>query len=224
MKIFFFIIVLFLLFSCTKNYREGKPNAVSSKQLSQKEIANRSALILDPIDYVRWVNEKENNLVFQKSIDNIQFSILFKPIDYIICKELRKDQISEAEYENIKSQLGDLQYFDLRVKVNGFNEEFLKYNLSSSSDYDRKVNYCAFQMQSDIKIVEGLDTIPCSLFHFERAFDVVPYGEFILGFEKSNRPAKEKTFILYDKIFNKGIVKFTFDVSNITHLPKLRTI
>src|SRR5256885_770874 len=83
--------------------------------------------------------------------------------------------------------------------------------ISSDEEYSDRVNYCAFKFQNDISLYDGKDSIPCSLFHFERAFDIVPYGKFILGFAKSNHPENAETFIVYDKIFHKGLIKFTFD-------------
>jgi len=223
MKTVYFIISILLLGSCSRNGVKNNSSA-SIRALSKEVLYERTQLVLSPGEYMKWVNNRENNLIMSKTIDDIHFSILYKPTEYIVCKELDDKEIDKDKYENIKAQLGDLQYFDLRVQINDFNQEFLKYNLTSSAEYDRRVNYCAFQMQNDIKIIAGLDTISCSLFHFERAFDVVPYGQFILGFKKPTHSTGEETFVFYDKVFNKGIVKFTYDMPSLNHLPKLRTI
>ena len=224
MKKLFLIIALVFLFSCVKNAGKNENKVNVPKSLSSGEKERRSELVLSPVEYIKWVNNSENNLMFSKAIEGIHFSVLCKPADYIVCKEIRRDKITSLEQSNIKSQLGDLQYFDLRITIDDFKSEFLKYNLSSITEYEKRVDYCAFQMQNDIKLVSGTDTIPCSIFHFERTFDVVPYGEFVLGFEKPIHSATEETFVVYDKLFNKGTIKFTFDASNLIYLPKLSTI
>lgn len=98
----------------------------------------------------------------------------------------------------------------------------MKYDLGSGADYKGRVEYYAFKFEKDIIMVTGNDTIPCSIFHFERTFDVAPYSSFLLGFKipvKDKR--KDRTIIIDDQIFNKGTVKFLFSEKRISTLPKL---
>ena len=119
-----------------------------------------------------------------------------------------------------------MQYYDLKIELKDGQGEFLKYKLASSNeDYEKRVKYCAFDMQKDIKLLAGNDSMPCTLFHFERAYDLAPYGIFLLGFPLSKIGSdKEAAIVIQDKLFNKGILKFTFSESELKNLPKLKTL
>src|SRR5260221_13135459 len=165
MKAVFYSIIITLLYSCQQISSDKAVNEKFSKASSKGELLDRSRLELLPKEYVSWVKYDNNGLSKSRNIDNIQYSVLFKPVDYITCMELRKEEISKTEYNKKKNELGDMQYFDLTIKVNGFQEEFLKYDLTSKEEYNDRVNYCAFKFQNDISLYDGKDSIPCSLFH-----------------------------------------------------------
>ena len=79
-------------------------------------------------------------------------------------------------------------------------------------------------MQKDISLLDGKDTVPCDLYHFERAYDVSPSATILLGFTASKKTKNDKTLIIYDRTFNKGTVKFLFKASELNNKPKLKTL
>jgi hypothetical protein len=84
------------------------------------------------------------------------------------------------------------------------------------------VAYSAFEMQKDIYLVDGMDTLPCVMFHFERSFDVTPFGHFSIAFENSgNRRFTEKQIVFTDRLFNNGTIKFLFQSEDFTKAPVL---
>jgi hypothetical protein len=182
-------------------------------------------MLLEPAQYVRWIQKEGNGLLKEKKIDDITFSAQYKPYPYIACMEERKNKIADAVVKKKISELDGMQYFDLKIALTTAEGELLKYKLGSSSEYDQRVKYFAFAMQNDIKMVEGGDTMPCSLFHFERTYDVAPYSKFLLGFmPDKEKSLEEKTLLFYDRTFGKGMIKFTFKNKQIENIPKLKTV
>jgi len=180
---------------------------------------------INPETCIRWVQNPENGLRKEKIIDDLVFHAQYKPHEYIVCLEERKSEIADSVLAKKVNELSDMQYFDLKIVLKNEQGELLKHNLNSQDQYDKRVNYFSFNMQQDIQLVEGNDTIPCSLFHFERAYDVTPFSTFLLGFEKSSSSNQhDKTLIVYDKTFNKGLIKFTFKKEELQKLPKIKTI
>ncbi len=117
-----------------------------------------------------------------------------------------------------------MEYYDFTISITSGQGELLKYNLTSATQYEDRVKYFAFEMQQYLKLVEDGDTIPCTLFHFERTYDIASYSKFLLGFEKGkNQKPKERVFTFYDKIFNKGLIKFTYTDEDFNNIPKLKT-
>lgn len=207
-----YILLLVLVAGCNRAVKEEGGNAPIA--LSEAKQLNFES----PIELVAYVNNTENGYLREKEIDNIRFSALYKPLDYIMACENLKDHPAALQVE-------DLQYIDFRIEVKDFNKEFLKYDLDSPKGYYERVDYCAFKMQNDLKLVDGKDTLPCVLFNFERAYDVVPFGHFQAAFPTENTGLLcNKTLIYYDRLFGKGLVKLTFKPNDLIKVPKLAKV
>jgi hypothetical protein len=213
--LFFSFITMLFTTSCTgisgKNKTAEKGNNTNNEQLSPKE-------------YVQWLRDVNNGINKEKTIDDITFSIQYKPSEYIVCMEEKKDQLSDSLLKGRQKELTDMEYYDLTIGLASGQGELLKHDLKSTAQYEERVNYFAFNMQHDINLVEDGDTIPCGLYHFERTYDVAPYSKFLLGFVKGKHSKpKERTLAFYDKIFNKGLIKFTYTDEDFNNIPKLKT-
>ncbi|MBL0048938.1 MAG: hypothetical protein IPP32_12675 [Bacteroidetes bacterium] len=216
-----FTVVLTVLFCSCENGKSGNyfPFLFSS------ENSTNSANRLNPGELVRWVQNPENGLLKTKTIDNVIYSIQYKPIDYIICEELETESIKDSILVRNYKELEGMEYFDFKIKLMDYEQEFLKYGINSQNEYQENVNYCAFKMQSDISLQNGNEIIPCALFHFERAYDASPEARFILGFEKpKDKVGENMTLVFEDKLFHKGIIKFNFNSLALKSTPKIKTL
>ena len=219
----FFLSITFFFSSC-ETQTNVKGFDVESNEASING-SNQTAEKMNPQEYVQWVQNSENGFKKEKTIDDLVFAVQYKPLEYIVCMEERKSELADSIVKKKVSELSDMQYFDLKIMIKNAQGELLKYNLNSQEQYDNRVKYFSFHMQQDIQLIDGNDTIPCSLFHFERAYDITPYSTFLLGFALSNNSKQEdKTLIVYDKTFNKGLLKFTFKQNELYNLPKIKTI
>jgi hypothetical protein len=216
------LILIQMNFACMRNGSTGISFDVKS---TSEQIDNTTTKLL-PSEYAQWVQNMENGLKQEKTIEELDFSIQYKPYNYIICQEKRSDSIRTIDLDENVKELEGMEYYDFRIKVNNQDGELLKHKLSSSDEYKKRVEYYSFKMDKDISLVDGLDTIPCSLFHFERGFNAAPYSTFLLGFvtKRETDIEGDKTFIYEDKIFNKGIIKFSFSKNKLVNIPKLKTI
>lgn len=216
------MVVGLALFSCTEK-QNGLPPEGTEGMPAHEEKAIRETLLY-PGEYIAWIKDPAHSFYQEKIIRDISFSALYKPYEYIACQEQRTDSIKETTLVKYREELGGMQYFDLRIAISGGTGELLKHQLNSAGDYEKRVDYFAFDMQNDIRLIEAGDTLPCSLFHFERIYDVAPYSSFLLGFPVSGKKSESKTLVFHDKVFNKGIIKFVFNAKNIATLPKLKTL
>lgn len=193
---------------------------------SQFLLSDNSASIqvqeLAPVEYISWCRDKENHLNKTKEIGDITYQLLYKPAEYVACMEEESTSIQTDTLAKKVEELNGLEYYDFKIEITSGQGELLKYNVSSAEEYNQRVNYFAFQMQNDLKLVDGSDTLDCKLFHFERAYDVAPYAVFLLGFPKGKSANTEKMFFYQDKVFNKGIIKFTYNKNDLKNIPKLK--
>jgi len=204
--------------SCTGSFsQEGQIlNSTNSSLQTKAELA--------PVEYVNWCQDKENSLKKSKELGDITFSLQYKPAELMACIEEESTEIDTDTLSKKVREFDELEYYDFKIEITSGQGELLKYDIGSAQEYNQRVNYFAFQMQHDLKLLDGSDTLDCKLFHFERAYDVAPYATFLLAFPKGKGIDGEKTFFYQDKVFNKGIIKFTYQKSDFKNLPKLKTV
>jgi hypothetical protein len=221
------LLAVSLLFICCHTDKQKGVAGSSSVNGDMSGNANESANQTEysPLDYVTWVKSVDHGLYKEKTIDDLSFSAQFKPYEYIACLEERTPQMKESVLKKKKSELEDMVYIDLKIGIKNGEGELLKQDLTCAKEYSDRINYFSFQMQKDIYLVSNKDTIPCSLFHFERAYDVAPYSVFLLGFSKTNKTEKsDMTLVFHDNTFHKGIIKISFIADDLVKIPKLKTI
>lgn len=191
------IIVIILLSAC------------SEKEMMPKEFAN-------------YVASEESGLLVKKQVNEFVFELLYEPIEYKIVNQLRAENVSNAEYNELEDAMKGMQYYVLKIGVEGSNKSILKYLLESEEDYQNRLAYFSFGFQNSIYIEEDGVQIPCSLFHFERAYDLTPKRTFVLGFEQNSKTKyNDKTIVIDSDFFKTGKVKIKINGSDIESLPSL---
>ncbi len=219
------LLCLSLLTGCKHTNERSQSKPDEDETLSASVMETKTSIVLPVADYLEWVRNPENGLRKEKEIDELGFQLQYKPYEYIICLEERVNEIPDTLLQKKLAELEGVQYYDLKISLKEGEGEILKFNISSADQYNKRVKYFAFEMQNDIQLVEGNDTLPCLLYHFERTYDVAPSCTILLGFNYDKTKAgKQKTLLVYDRTFNKGLLKFTFKENKFLNLPKLQTI
>ena len=213
----FFWIIIFFMFSSLGCSSVAKNDSPDEKVVYSKEELEKA----------------KENLSSEKKIDKFTFSAIYKPWDYIIAIE-NKGIISKAELEKKREEIFDLQYYTFKIKYNDDNVELLMAGLSSKDQYYGRIQYFSFEMQNDIKLIDGKDTLDCALFHFERTYGLASEATFSLGFpltkeeeaEKRDNPEimnKAKTLIYDDKALGIGRVYVTIEERKLNNIPEIKT-
>jgi len=172
-----------------------------------------------PSEYVNWVKDEKNGLNKVKQIKEVKIEIQHKPIPFIIANEQRKNDIDIDEYNNRKAELEGLIYFDLRLSINLPNYDITNYNILSEKEQKDRLYYLSYHMKNDIFLIEGMDTLPCRLYHFERSYDIAKHRTFILAFDNTNHKDLDKTVVLDTPLFNTGPIKLKFKKEDLINLP-----
>ena len=213
-----------MIYSCKDGQKE-KINALHAG-IEEIEVPEEIKNEVMPVkDYMQWMQDPKNGFHKVKPMDDIEFVVQYKTPEFIICREERKETLSDSLVKRKQQELQGVHYFDLKIQLINGEGELLKHQLANKEAYENRVRYFAFEMQKDIQLVDGKDTLPCLLYHFERTYDVAPFCTILLGFNENKKNIhKPKTLLVYDKIFNKGLQKFTFKENKLQTLPKLQTI
>jgi hypothetical protein len=180
---------------------------------------NRSMV---PADYVKWVKSEKNGLYQEKQTDEYVFCLQYKPLDYVALLEQRPNEtFDNKQFEADKNKMKGLEHytFSIRTKEKG---NPLKQGISLEKEAFERENYFSYQLQNDLLLVEGKDTLACAFSHFERTYELSPYITFIVGFErKPNSKQNNRQFIYRDRILGTGTIKMIIKKAAIKRMPKL---
>jgi len=174
-------------------------------------------------EYVKWTESNQSKLSVEREMDGFDFSLQYLPASYMLSK-----QVVQNKNTNNKVSLEDfagIHFFNFRIRKQDKNGEVLRNELTSIEEYKERVEYYSFDFKNDIFLIQGNDTIPCEMSHFERAYDATPYCNIMVGFPSKEIIGNEDcTIVVHDKIFDNGILKFRFEKNTFNSVPKLATL
>lgn len=177
---------------------------------------------LGSMEFIQWIENEDNGLKVSKKIDDYDFTLQYKPLEYIFLLENKSLNPSKEAFSNRKSEMEGMQYYTLRINSEK-NRELMNVGIQKEEDYYRKLEYFTSYMQGDISLIQDGDTLPCLLFHFERNYGLSPNNDFVLGFEQSEEEKKgDRTLIFNDQVLGTGTVKLSISNNDILQVPKLR--
>lgn len=180
--------------------------------------------MLLPHEYVTWLNDESNGVKVKKNIGDFEFSLLYKTPEYIILQQEKTDAIKSTTMESRKKELEGMQYYTFQVKT-GDGKDILQTGNADENEYASRLEYFLSDAQDDMMLVENGDTIPCTLYHFERNYNLGPLSTIVLGFEKAKTfSSADKTFIYNDRILGTGPVQLTIQEKNIQQIPSIRYV
>jgi hypothetical protein len=178
---------------------------------------------LSPGNYMSWIEDEDNACIQKKTIGSIDYIGMYKPLDYVVLKELGKssdpENVDTDKYTGVKKDFEGMEYYSIKMGAVQSGRDILLYNIATEQEYYERVNYYTVNAQNDIFLVQGSDTLPCELYHYERTYGVSPYNNILLGFatnKNNNQPAQ---LHFNDKIFNSGLLIFSF---NKTGIPRVK--
>lgn len=168
-----------------------------------------------------YINEIKNNasLIQEKKIGSISYKLVYKPAEYVMLKENKN--IKSEDFKNSLIQYKKMEYYTLEISIKDFNDEVMKYQTASESEYSEKLDYYNFKFQQDIFQVIGNDTTYCQAYYFERNYGLSPKIRFNFAFDASTRQ-DNRTICVDEKYLNSGTLKFVIDYNTIKALPNLK--
>lgn len=173
-------------------------------------------------DYVEYVERESNGLRHTQQIGDMRFQVQYCPTEYLLIKEYKTGDLSEKVVEERRKDNEGLLFFKLRISADGSND-VLNYHLNSGEEYYARVQYLSYGFEENIALVNERDTIFPALFHFERTYGVAPFADFMMAFNTTLKTDGEFQMIIDDKVFDTGILQFTYQSRNLQNIPKLIT-
>jgi hypothetical protein len=175
--------------------------------------------VLSPISYAKWVSDSDNGLNTKKKIGHYEFSLQYKPLDYVVLLE-EGVKVPLDKLESRKKELEGMQYFTFRI-TSLTEDDMLRTDQQDENEYYQRLEYFVSSAQDDISLIDGGDTLPCAIYHFERNYGLAPFNNIVLGFEKSGKNAGDKTLVYNDNALGAGPVLLTIKGNAVKQIPQL---
>ncbi len=206
--------------------KENSDQSMASRGDKPIQKLNFKTLVVSPSEFISWVKDPENGLVKTRQINDLQFSLTYLPPAFMICNDLKKENISKKELAELALQYEDFEYYLLKIEALESGMELAKYKVSNRKEYEDRIRYYSFNMQNDlIAKLETGEEVYCELYHFERTYNITPYSSFLIGFPKEFiANSKERTIILEEKVFNKGNIKFKWTTAEMNNIPQIEVL
>lgn len=181
---------------------------------------------LTPAKYSKWVKDMDHGLFLTRINGDYKLSLQFRPIDYVVSNEIVNSRKTFSEFNKIKKELSGMYYFTFRIESADKGTRVLDIGNTSEADINSKLDYFSFNMQNDLKLVSGNDTLSCGLYNFERNYELAPYLDFSLAFPcdiKDGNHERDLQFIYDGEALGIGIIKFGYDKKLLNSIPQLST-
>ena len=185
---------------------------------------------LRPQEYVRWVENEDHGIRISKRISDIKYTLQYEPLPYVVAIDEKQQVLSKKLLEEGIKRKEGMQYYLFRIESKGSEKDILKIGLANNSKacYGDLVQYMSFDMQYDIQLIEGNDSLPCKLYQLERSYEITPYVYILLAFDDPNNNSSEtektafdKILIYKDKVFSSGTVRMQIKAKDIEKIPSI---
>lgn len=178
--------------------------------LSCSILATSCSKKYSPEEFTEHLFSDKSGLLKSVKVSTIDYKVLYSHPQYETIKrlsstELQNDTLRNETYSNVEEQC--VFYFKM---MDVSNEDLIKKNISTNEAYNERLSYLINGIQNDFQLISGIDTIDCSIHHFERGYGINPTITITVAFEKPKKD-EELTFIYTDQLFNAGRIKYRFD-------------
>lgn len=171
-------------------------------------------------EYIQWVESADNGLRVKKTISDYTFEVQYKPLDYVVLQDQKRNNLKPAELVTEKNAISDMQYYTFRIEVPK-GQDANKFGLNGDQEFYARLEYFSLEMQQDLLLIENGDTLPCLMFHYERTYGIDPRATFVMAFPANRNKPADKTFLFSGDRLGVGPVLITISGNDIKNTPAL---
>ena len=170
---------------------------------------------------LEYITNPKNGYFFQKNVNGVDFSLLYRPTDLLVLQELGDKKGEPKIIDSLRSHYNKYLYFILSMSKN--DQELLNSVAGDRQKFGAMVNELAFGMENKVHFyTEKKDTIPLTDFIYPRMYGMSRSTDILFVYSKSNIPeSKELNFTIEDLGFYTGETQFKIPYKKIEHQPQI---
>jgi hypothetical protein len=168
-----------------------------------------------------YVQDKDNGYTQNKTINGVEYSVVYKPTDLLVQQELGTTYTSE-QVDSLRSKYHKYMYFTLSLSKN--NQELLTNVVGDKNRFGAMVNQLAFGMGEKVHLIsEKRDSIPLADYVYPRMYGMggVTSMLFVYPREEKLLASDFFSFTIEDIGFATGEVGFRMQTKPIKNEPQL---
>lgn len=174
---------------------------------------------MDSGAYIKYVTDPVNGLFQEKEINSYQFAIQYKPLDWMLLQDVKNNSFDNDE---ARTKYESSCYFIIKIKGIGKTTEQGFSPTEATGLITTADSYLNFQMQQDVFLVAGTDTLQCGIMHREPYNSLTDMNTFIMAFKKPKCSQCDYSIIYNGNYFDSKLLKFNFRKEDLNHVPKLK--
>lgn len=166
-----------------------------------------------PGEFVNKVNDKTSSFHSVRVFEDrgLELSMVFKPAEYNALMQINSEKNYKKEFQDALAEQEQSLRFDFRITGLQDGYDVIKDTLPPDL-YLERIEYLSGAMTRAFSLVMDGDTLAPNFFHFERTYNMIPYNNFLLGFDIPRQKVEGPLQLIYhDALFGVGIVAFEFD-------------
>jgi hypothetical protein len=178
---------------------------------------------VDADAYVQYINTPENGLLKKVDAGDFKIEVQLRPAEYMALQELGIDMATKEKLDSMMNG-NNQEFFLLRIGSNGNKQDALINGISTEQEYFERIGYLISNIDKDVYLVDGTDTLRCAMHHFERSYHLASYHNVLLVFDglKQHGGKRQDQFLVYDdKLLGIGKLNIRFDQKSINNIPNI---
>ncbi len=178
-----------------------------------KEFENEEQLWL-------YIKNPDNGYLQEKSVNGVDFSLLYKPTDLLVAQEIRNKDATPKEIDSLRNKYGQYVYFNLTMSS---KERDLLSLMKNQNKFGRLVNQLSFDMDKKVNLISNKeDTIPLLDYSYPRMYGTTRNTSMIFIYDLNDYwNNKNLRFAIDDIGLRTGEVNFRFEIDKIIEQPTI---
>lgn len=178
---------------------------------------------LEPVAFMQWVLSPSSGLQGRVTQGSYDYIASYLPTEFVALQQLKGQQVDRKKFSAKYQELKGTEHYTFLINLNNGKKNAVK-SLSTDSEIpvDQLVHFMAYDLQHEIRLVNGSDTLQCKFLHFEETFEITSYARFMVMFEHDggSRSSGDRHLLVSLPWLNEQLV-FTIGKENLQRIPKV---
>lgn len=173
-------------------------------------------------ELVAYIQEPDNGYHYTKTINGVDFSLLYKPTDLLVNQELG-EEVVDNKINSLRTKYGEYMYFTVSMSKN--NNELLSNVAGDKQKFGAMVNQLAFGMEQKVHLyTPKKDTIALADYIYPRMYGMSGATTMLFVYPREGKVTTSEfmTLTIEDLGFYTGEVKFKIPSKVFKNEPKLK--